>query len=61
MITERRIIEGMNHFLKDPETDRPKNNQTYSNPDADNLIILFTFLTFSQNAFSQQTPIDEKL
>jgi len=27
----------------------------------DNLIILFTFLTFSQNACSQQTPIDDKL
>jgi len=35
MITERRIIEGMNHFLKDPEIVRQKNNQTYSNPDAD--------------------------
>ena len=35
MITERRIIEGMNRFLKDPEIDRYRKNQTYTNPDAD--------------------------
>jgi len=63
MITERRINEGMNHFLKDPElSDKRTIKLTQIQMLMNNiLIILFTFLTFGQNACSQQTRIDEKL